>query len=246
CQHCKCDTVTTTIDTSATPQFSSNHHYFDENVREGVPRAYIERCAFLHEGRPQAGVGIIWVGHHITETNHYQLGQKTSQYAEIVAVLITIQQATALDIKQLVICSDSNYARHSFISHLPAWKENGMKNARNKEVKHSDLFLACDHLTTEQGMVVYWKKVKGHSRTMGPDKDGNDEADRLARLGAESGIPWSFLKEWLPPSHTHAVCAVSWRQTKERREDPQSSGEILHQGAPHPHSLGHKRTWKPA
>ncbi|MEQ2198842.1 hypothetical protein XENOCAPTIV_019346 [Xenoophorus captivus] len=71
-----------------------------------------------------------------------------------------------------------HYARHSFISHLPVWKENRMKNARNKEVKHSELFLACDHLTTEQGMVVYWKKVKGHSRTLGPEKDGNDDADR--------------------------------------------------------------------
>ncbi|MEQ2218349.1 hypothetical protein XENOCAPTIV_001974, partial [Xenoophorus captivus] len=126
------------------------------------------------------GVSIIWVGHHTTKANHYQLGPKTSQYAEITAVLITLQQATALDIKQLVICSDSNYARHSFISHLPVLKDNGMKNARNKEVKHSELFLACDHLTTEQGMVVYWKKVKGHSRTLGPDKYGNYEADRLA------------------------------------------------------------------
>ncbi|MEQ2160474.1 hypothetical protein GOODEAATRI_034172 [Goodea atripinnis] len=105
-----------------------------------------------------------------------------------------------------------------------------MKNARNKEVKHSELFLACDHLTTEQGMVVYWKKVKGHSRTLGPDKDGNDEADRLARLGAESGTPWSFQKEQLPPSHTHVICAVTRRQTKERRENPQSSRETLHLG----------------
>ncbi|MEQ2185325.1 hypothetical protein GOODEAATRI_017051 [Goodea atripinnis] len=230
CQHCECDTIGTTIDTSATSQFSLSHRYFNENVCEGLPRAYIDGCAFLHEGRPQAGVGIIWVGHHVNEPNHYQLGPKTSQYAEIAAVLITLQQATALDIKQLVICSNSNYARHSFISHLPVWKENGMKNAMNKEVKHSELFLACDHLTTEQGMVVYWKKVKGHSRTLGPDKDGNDEADRLARLGAESGTPWSFQKEWLPPFHTHAVCAVTRWQTKERREDPQSSGEILHLG----------------
>ncbi|MEQ2186978.1 hypothetical protein GOODEAATRI_034367, partial [Goodea atripinnis] len=110
-------------------------------------------------------------------------------YAEIAAVLITLQQATALKIKQLVICSNSNYARHSFIYHLPVWNENGLRNARNKEVKHSEFFLTCEYLTTEQGMVVYWKKVKGHSWTLGPDKDGNDEADSLARVGAESGTP---------------------------------------------------------
>ncbi|MEQ2167229.1 hypothetical protein GOODEAATRI_001931 [Goodea atripinnis] len=224
CHHCECDTVATTIDTPATPQFSSSsHHYFDENVCEELPRAYIDVCAFLHEGRPQAGVGIIWVGHPTTEPDHYQLGPKTRQYAEIATVLITLQQATALDIKQLVICSNSNYAHHSFISHLLVWKENGMRNARNKEVKHSELFLACDNLTMQQGMVVYWKKVKGHSRTLGPDKDGND-----ARLGAEIGTPWGFQKEWLPPSQTHAICAVTRQQMRERCEHPQSSGETLH------------------
>ncbi|MEQ2192979.1 hypothetical protein XENOCAPTIV_020920 [Xenoophorus captivus] len=93
-----------------------------------------------------------------------------------------------------------------------------------------ELFLTWDHLTKEHGMVLYWKKVKGHSRTLGPDKDGNDEADRLARLGTESGTPWGFQKEWLPPSQTHAVCAVTRRQTRERCEDPQSSGETLHLG----------------
>ncbi|MEQ2183056.1 hypothetical protein GOODEAATRI_028703, partial [Goodea atripinnis] len=133
----------------------------------------------------------------------------SDQYAEIAAVLITLQQATALDFKQLVICSESNYAQHSFISHLLVWKDNGMKNAKNKEVKYSELFLPCDHLTTEQGMVVYWKKVKGHSWTVGPDKDGNDEANCLARLGAESGTLLGFQKEWLPPSQTYAVCAVT-------------------------------------
>ncbi|KAF0022464.1 hypothetical protein F2P81_025277 [Scophthalmus maximus] len=60
-----------------------------------------------------------------------------------------------------------------------------MRSARNKEVKNSELFLACDRLVTDQGMTVYWKKVKSHSQTSGPDKNGNDEANRLAKLGDE-------------------------------------------------------------
>ncbi|KAK5622334.1 hypothetical protein CRENBAI_005282 [Crenichthys baileyi] len=67
-------------------------------------------------------------------------------------------------------------------------------------------------------------EVKGHSRTLGPDKDGNDEAARIARLGAEGE------KEWLPSPQTHAVCAVTRRKTKERCENSQSSGETLHLG----------------
>lgn len=92
-------------------------------------------------------------------------------------MLIALQQAAKLAIVQLVVCSDSNYARHSFISHFPTWKDSGMKNARKREVKHSELFLACDRLVTDLGMTVYWKKVKGHSQIYGPDKEGNDEAD---------------------------------------------------------------------
>ncbi|KAL7405160.1 hypothetical protein ABVT39_024706 [Epinephelus coioides] len=108
-----------------------------------------------------------------------------SQYAEIAAVLIALQQAVKLT--QLVICSDSNYARHSFISHFPTWKQNDMKNARNKQVKHSELFLACDWLLTDWVMAVYRKKVKGHSQVSGQSQDGNNEADRLAKLGADQG-----------------------------------------------------------
>ena len=62
-----------------------------------------------------------------------------------------------------------------------------MKNARGKEVKHSSLFLTCDKIVSEHGMDVYWKKVKGHSQIPGPDKTGNDEADRLAKAGALDG-----------------------------------------------------------
>lgn len=36
-------------------------------------------------------------------------------------------------------------------------------------------------------MTVYWKEVKGHSQTLGPDKEGNYEADCLAKLGAVEG-----------------------------------------------------------
>ncbi|KAK5616838.1 hypothetical protein CRENBAI_018317 [Crenichthys baileyi] len=76
-----------------------------------------------------------WTSHFslLPQQKEPHVGRQRSQHAEIAAVLITLQQAIALDIKQLVICSESNYAQHSFISHLPVWKENGMKNARNKE-----------------------------------------------------------------------------------------------------------------
>lgn len=105
-----------------------------------------------------------------------------------------------------------------------------MRNARNKEVKHSELFLACDCLVTDRGMTVYWKKVKGHSQTLSPDKDGNDEADCLAKLGAEQGTPWEFSEDWLPTPQVSTVNAITCRQARERREDPQVCTQPVHLG----------------
>lgn len=152
-----------------TPSFLSNHHYKDDNACLDLLRIYVDGCSYHHESQPGAGAGIVWVNHTIDEPTNYLLGNKTSQYVEIPAVLIMLQQVTKLVMVQLVICSDSNYTCHSFISHFPMCKENGMRNARNKEVKHSELFLACDRLVINLGTTVYWKKVKGHSQTSSPD-----------------------------------------------------------------------------
>lgn len=130
------------------------------------------------------------------QPNHYQLGTKSRQYAEIAAVLINLQQVTTLEVKLFIICSDSNHAGHSFISHFPIWKENQIKNVRNKDVRNSELFLACNNLSSNHNIVVHWKKVKGHLRPLGPYKDGNDEADKnlkalprdLAHLKLENGL----------------------------------------------------------
>ncbi|KAK9525318.1 hypothetical protein VZT92_015149 [Zoarces viviparus] len=231
CQHCDCEEQSSAQSLIiTTPSLPSNHHYYDENICQGLPKVYVDGCSFHHESQIRAGVGIAWVDVEANEPQCYQLGSKSSQYAEIAAALIALQQAARQAVAQLVICSDSNYARHSFISHFPTWKAHGMKNARNKEVKHSELFLACDRLVTTQGMTIYWKKVKGHSQTPGPDRDGNDEADRLAKQGAEQGTPWEFQENWLPSPRTYAVNAITRRQAKEKKQDPQSCPQTLHLG----------------
>jgi ribonuclease HI len=40
---------------------------------------------------------------------------------------------------------------------------------------------------TERHRGVRWKKVKGHSKTVGPHKAGNDRADELA-VSAKRGV----------------------------------------------------------
>ncbi len=59
------------------------------------------------------------------------------------------------------------------------WRENGWLNRRNGPVANRDLWerlLAA----TRRHQEVRWSKVKGHSKTAGAHKSGNDRADELA------------------------------------------------------------------
>ena len=231
CQHCNCEQEAGEHPFLVpTPSLPSDHHYYEDNCCKDLPMVYVDGCSFHHENELRAGVGIVWVTGPLKGQYQLQIGAKTSQYAEIAAVLIALQQASKANVEQLVICSDSNYARHSFISHFPAWKVNDMKNARGKVVKHSELFLACDKLVTEQGMTVYWKKVKGHLQVPGPDKVGNDEADRLAKAGAVDGTRWEFNEGWLPEKPCRAVNAITRRQAREGHENPGPQSLTVHLG----------------
>ena len=59
------------------------------------------------------------------------------------------------------------------------WRKNGWLNHRKRPVANRDLWERL--LTaTARHRDVRWKKVKGHSRTAGAHKSGNDRADELA------------------------------------------------------------------
>jgi len=124
------------------------------------------------------------------------------------------------NIKELLICTDSNFAHLSFTCHLHGWKRNGFKTANNnKPVKHQELFQASDAIVTEHDMIVYCKKVRGHSCQPGKDKDLNDQTDALAKAGALHGESWTFHA--LPPNPS--VAAVTRRQHATGVHNPASS-----------------------
>ncbi len=180
-----------------------------------MPTAYVDGCSYL-----QAGAGVVWLNNDPCPPQQLKLGPQSSQYAEIAAILITLQLAASHNIKELLICTNSNFACLSFTCHLNGWKRNGFKTANNnKPVKHQELFQASDAIITEHDMIVYWKKVRGHSCQPGQDKDLNDQTDALAKAGALHGESWTFHA--LPPNPS--VAAVTRRQHATGVHNPASS-----------------------
>jgi ribonuclease HI len=59
------------------------------------------------------------------------------------------------------------------------WRKNGWLNHRKRPVANRDLWERLLEATARH-REVRWKKVKGHSRTAGAHKSGNDRADELA------------------------------------------------------------------
>ena len=69
-----------------------------------------------------------------------------------------------------------NYMRRSWYE---KWQENGWLNSLGKPVANRDLWERLLKATKRHGQ-VRWQKVKGHSKTRGAHKSGNDRGDELA------------------------------------------------------------------
>jgi ribonuclease HI len=65
------------------------------------------------------------------------------------------------------------------------WRENGWLNHRKEPIANRDLWERLLE-ATQRHQEVRWRKVKGHQKTQGPHKSGNDRADELA-VAAKKG-----------------------------------------------------------
>ncbi len=55
CQNCSMDTLYTSAEPKEPPQPQlTNHRYFEENVCEGMPTAYVDGCSYNRKGNLQA------------------------------------------------------------------------------------------------------------------------------------------------------------------------------------------------
>ncbi len=138
--------------------------------------AYTDGSSTGSRGAGGYGAVITWMG----KTEEISGGQNstTNLRMEVTAACVALE---AIDGGHIVsVYSDSSYLINCMRrGWYREWRENGWLNSRKELVANRDLW---ERLLEAAGrhQEVRWKKVKGHSRTAGPHKSGNDRADKLA------------------------------------------------------------------
>ena len=74
-----------------------------------------------------------------------------------------------------IVYSDSMYCINSFTNWIKGWKANGWMRAKNKPLENKDLMQTYDRLTSNEGIKIDLRYVKGHA-----GERGNELADALA------------------------------------------------------------------
>jgi ribonuclease HI len=102
----------------------------------------------------------------------------TNQRMEVIAACVALE---TIDEGHLVtVYSDSSYLVNCMRrSWYKKWRENGWLNHLQEPVANRDLWERLLE-AIDRHLEVRWKKIKGHSKTAGPHKTGNDRADQLA------------------------------------------------------------------
>jgi ribonuclease HI len=128
------------------------------------------------------GVVISWEGK--TEEISGREQDTTNLRMELTAACVALE---TIDVGHVVsVYSDSSYLLNCMRrSWYKKWRENGWLNDRNKPVANRDLWERLLE-ATQRHQEVLWRKVRGHSKSGGSHKSGNDRADELAVAAQKS------------------------------------------------------------
>ena len=104
--------------------------------------------------------------------------ETTNNQMEMQAALEALKHLKDKD-EVIELYTDSNYLRQGITEWIHKWKKNNWKTAAKKPVANRDLWIEISDLNEK--MTVKWNWVKGHA-----GDPGNERADELANIGAES------------------------------------------------------------
>ena len=111
----------------------------------------------------------LWGGETLTTNNRMEL-------TAVIESLLALKSRCTV-----TLYTDSHYVRQGIIEWIHGWRKRGWLTADRKPVKNQDLWQRLDELN--DGHRVDWRWVKGHA-----GDPGNERADALANLGAESAL----------------------------------------------------------
>ncbi|XP_033123663.1 ribonuclease H1-like isoform X2 [Anneissia japonica] len=134
-------------------------------------------CTSNGRSGAQAGIGVYWGPDHPWNVSEKLHGHQTNQRAQLKAAVRAIEVAKENDLNDIELKTDSMYTIKCVTDWIDKWKENGWKTSKKGNVVNRDLIEALDE--ARQDINVTWTHVPGHKGIQ-----GNEEADRLANLGA--------------------------------------------------------------
>ena len=146
--------------------------------KPGTHEAYAYTDGASAGSRGPGGYGIVirWEG----KTKEISGGEQdtTNLRMELTAACVALE--TIEEGYTVSVYSDASYLincmRRGWYN---KWRENGWFNYRKDPVANRDLWERLLE-ATQRHQEVLWRKVRGHSKTGGPHKSGNDQADELA------------------------------------------------------------------
>jgi ribonuclease HI len=138
--------------------------------------AYTDGASTGSRGPGGYGAVMRWKG----KTEEISGGEQdtTNLRMELTAACVALE---AIDKGHIVtVYSDASYLVNCMRrGWYKKWRENEWLNHRKESVANRDLWERLIQ-ATQRHQEVRWRKVRGHSKTQGPHKSGNDRADELA------------------------------------------------------------------
>lgn len=130
------------------------------------------------------GIGIHFPNKEFKDISQAFFEKPTSQRAELLAVLTAIQTIRQSLSQSILIYSDSRYTIMACTEWVTKWKKNGWKTAKNEPVLNQDLLKPLSEILKD----VSFQHVAAHTNNKDWVSCGNDQADRLAKLGVKNAI----------------------------------------------------------
>ncbi|WPK25711.1 hypothetical protein PUMCH_003037 [Australozyma saopauloensis] len=146
------------------------------------------------ESMPMSGYGV-WFGKDdesnaavpLSDVDNLRItpsNQRAELYAMKHALLHVSNNSEKFKDTNIEICSDSKYSISCMEEWVDKWKDNNWRNSQNKPAANLDIILPTydlyKKLNAENATQIKFVHVKGHLGI-----DGNEQADKLANLGAD-------------------------------------------------------------